>query len=322
MAISLFFSANVYQLSMQEFDKGVNLAPDVIMQMPDYAQSGMISTFRNQIQDERKQRYNEARARVLSRLFMVNLVILAGGGFLCYHLARRTLQPIEEAHEVQSRFTADASHELRTPIAAMQSETEVALMNPKLTLEKAKDLLRSNLEELGKLTKLSEGLLRLAQLENNDLHRQQISLGRVAQDAVSRVLPLAEAKNILISSDVPSNLRVMGEEVSLAESLIILLDNAVKYSPEKTEVNISAHKTQKHVVVTVQDHGAGIKATELPHIFDRFYRADTARSKQHANGYGLGLAIAKNIVDMHGGSLSAQSRIGVGSTFTIQLPKA
>jgi two-component system, OmpR family, sensor histidine kinase CiaH len=318
MFISLFFSANVYQLSLQEFGrgfqglsaKGVNIEPG----------SGFVALLEEKLQHERMKRYEEAKLRVLTRLVLINGVILVGGGFLSYYLARRTLQPIEEAHEAQSRFTADASHELRTPIAAMQSETEVALMDPKLTLAQAKQRLESNLEELGKLTTLSEGLLRLAQLDNSDLQQRTVPVDHVVQQALDRVMPLAEKKQILITSAGRKGLKVQGDEVSLTEALVILLDNAVKYSPEKTEVHIGTASAQKQVSITVQDHGAGIKATALPHIFDRFYRADTARSKQHANGYGLGLAIAKNIVDLHGGRITAQSKPGQGSAFGIHLP--
>lgn len=318
MFISLFFSGNVYQLSLQEFDRGfqglstqgVNVTPG----------NSFVALLEEKLHQERIQRYEEAKLRVLTRLVLINCAILIGGGFLSYYLARRTLQPIEEAHEAQSRFTADASHELRTPIAAMQSETEVALMDPKLTLIQAKQLLESNLEELGKLTTLSEGLLRLAQLDNNDLQKRAVPIDHVVQQALDRVMPLAEKKSILIVSAGRKGLKVRGDVVSLTEALVILLDNAVKYSPEKTEIHVGVASGQKQVSITVEDHGAGIKATELPHIFDRFYRADAARSKQHTNGYGLGLAIAKNIVDLHGGKITVQSKPGYGSRFTLQFP--
>lgn len=319
MCISLFFSGSVYQLSLQEFNRGFQQqgATNVINGIPD---NRIITLLQQQLLEERNQRYTAAKQRVLTRLILTNIVIVIGGGFLSYYLARRTLRPIEEAHEAQSRFTADASHELRTPIAAIRSETEVALMNPKLTLTQAKDRLQSNLEELEKLTVLSEGLLRLAQLENDDLFQQTIAIDTVIQQARDRVMPFAEKKNILVTSTGIQGTKIQGDAVSLTEAVIILLDNAIKYSPAKTEVQISVDKTPKHTIVRVADQGVGIKASELPHIFDRFYRADTARSKYGANGYGLGLAIAKNIVDLHKGSISVVSTPGKGSTFTIELP--
>ncbi len=322
MAISIFFSLNVYQLSTQEFDRGFR-GPGTttfINQLPTGGIGGGYTVSRDVLIQEREQQFKDARNRVLTRLIVTNIVILIGGGILSYYLALRTLRPIEEAHEAQSRFTADASHELRTPIAAMQTEIEVALMNPKLSLSDTKNLLKSNLEELGKLTNLSEGLLSLAQMEDSELKGQKVKVKDVVNGAVARVLPLAEKKRILITQELGKNLQLWGDATSIQEALLIILDNAVKYSPDKTEISIMADHKQKNVEIRIKDQGIGIKATELPHIFDRFYRADAARSKQHVSGYGIGLAIARNIADMHNGSLTATSKPGKGSVFTLSLP--
>jgi len=142
MAISLFFSLNVYQLSMQEFDRGIRRpGPSLDQSINQYFPGNIQDRFR----ENREQQYEDARAHIINRLLLINLVILVGGGFLSYYLALRTLKPIEEANEAQSRFTADASHELRTPITVIRSENEVTLMNPKLTLAQAKAQLKSNI---------------------------------------------------------------------------------------------------------------------------------------------------------------------------------
>jgi two-component system sensor histidine kinase CiaH len=317
MTISLFFSVNVYQLSMQEFARGYGTPNKIINIAP---QTGGIAYLQDRLVEERNQLYADARQRVVFRLVLTNLVILVGGGVLSYYLARRTLKPIEDAHDAQSRFTADASHELRTPLTAMQSETEVALMDPGLTLEKAKKQLASNLEEMGKLTALSDGLLRLAQLENKELRRMPVPVDTVVEHALDRVLPWAEKKHILITVGGAKHVRTTGDTTALTEALVILLDNAVKYSPEKTEISVTVQKGTRQIAIEVADQGAGIKATELPHIFERFYRADAARSKQHVSGYGLGLAIAKNIAGLHGGDITVESTPGKGSRFTLVLP--
>lgn len=316
MAISLFFSANVYQLSIQELDRGLR-RPSAVYDKP--RGDLLPDELREEWRQEREEQYEQAKERVLTRLIVTNIIIAIGGGVLSYYLARRTLKPIEEAHEAQSRFTADASHELRTPIAAMQSEIEVALMDPKLTLTQAKAQLQSNLEELAKLTRLSEGLLRLARMENGELLQEDVSMDRVVQRALERVLPVAESKGMLIGVPSTIDTHVIGDEDSLVEAVVTILDNAVKYSPQKTQVIIGAYADRKCAVLTVQDQGVGIKATELPHIFERFYRADNARNKQ-VQGYGLGLAIAKNIIDAHRGSITVASARGKGTTFTIKLP--
>ncbi|HSX32599.1 MAG TPA: HAMP domain-containing sensor histidine kinase [Candidatus Saccharimonadales bacterium] len=319
MTISLFFSLNVYQLSVQEFDRGLR-GPGHGMGSGGPLDQALPDVLRQQITDERQQLYDEAKQRVVNRLVITNIVILVGGGILCYYLARRTLQPIEEAHQSQSRFTADASHELRTPIAVMQTEIEVALMNPKLTLADAKKQLTSNLEELARLTALSEGLLRLARLEDNDLHKSPVQLGTALQRAVERVLPQAEAKQMLIKT--PKNIDgvVIGDQDSLIEALVTILDNATKYGSVKSQITVTFAKEKHRAVLAIADQGTGIKATELPHIFDRFYRADSARSQQSVGGYGLGLAIAKSIVVAHGGTIDVVSRLGKGTIFTVKLP--
>jgi len=318
MSIGLFFSAIIYQSAVHEFNQDYARQGGVIERLPNYRPTDRIL---DQFLEQRLREYNEAKAHILNRLIFINLIILAGGGVLSYFLARRTLQPIEEAHDALERFTADASHELRTPIAAMRTENEVALMNPKLTLSEAKDQLKSNLEELAKLTVLSEGLLRLARVENGGVEYQTVAATKLLQAALERVKPQAEAKHITIDT-AHSKGETRGDAASLVEALVTLLENAIKYSPDKSSIQVTSHTTQKHISLEVKDQGIGIRPKELPHIFERFYRADAARSKQGTSGYGLGLAIAKNIVDMHEGTITAKSTPGKGSTFTIQLPVA
>lgn len=318
MLISFFFSIVVYELSVQELENGLRMPDSFLRQL---SEGQLLPSTLEQLNQAREERYIEARERVLSRLIVTNLVILSGGGLLSYFLALRTLKPIEESHAALERFTADASHELRTPIAAMQSETEVALMNPKLTLAGAKQKLASNLEELAKLTDLTEGLLRLAQLDNSEIQRREVSLPEVVREAAERVQPLADKRRVRISGDAAKDVVcIYGERASLIEAVVIVLDNAIKYSPDNTEVTVSIAKSQRTASIKIQDNGIGMKPAELPYIFDRFYRADLARSKQTAHGYGIGLAIAKNIIEMHGGRIAVTSKVGRGSTFSLYLP--
>ncbi len=317
MAISIFFSVALYNLSMHEVDRGFDRQTEVVQRV---FGSG---PFRQQSYiQQREDIYNDIRGHVVAQLIFINLLILVGAGFLSYYLARRTLKPIEEAHQAQSRFTADASHELRTPITAMRTEIEVTLSDPKLKLDDAKQQLQSNLEELDKLTALSEGLLRLAQLEAADLPKEPVLVSALVQATVDRILPLAEKKHILVSQTVPENLQVVGDATGLTEALVTVVENAVKYSPKKSEVTVVAKAGRGDVIITVTDKGPGISQEELPHIFERFYRADSSRTKGKTNGYGLGLAIAQNIVQLHGGSITAVSTVGKGTTITISLPKA
>jgi signal transduction histidine kinase len=318
MCISLFFSAVIYQLSTQELERGLR-RPIVIQTQGDIPAPFISDQARDLLNQQARDRYEEARDHVVSRLIVTNLLILLVAGFVSYFLAVRTLRPIEEANESLERFTADASHELRTPLAAMRTEIEVALMDPKLKVSEARKLLESNLEELAKLTALSEGLLKLARRETDHL-QDAVQLKSVIDEAVQRAEPMAARKNIKFDVQQKDAITVLGDQIGLTEAVHVLLDNAIKYSPEKTTVSVTTTSKQKQAIVQVTDHGVGIQSTDVPHIFERFYRADAARSKRQVEGYGIGLALAKHIVDMHGGTITVASKPDKGTTFTIHLP--
>lgn len=317
MLISLFFSATIYQLSTQELDRGLRRPGSALQVGPE---GRLPLDVREALRQDRDSRYQEAKDRVLDRLVITNIIILIVAGFLSYYLALRTLKPIEEAHAGLERFTADASHELRTPIAAMRAEIEVALSDPKLNVAHAREILESSLEELAKLTALSEGLLKLARLEHKDLPKAKVSMSSITKNAVKQLKPLAKKKSITINIESAVKANVIGNEASLQEVLTIILDNAIKYSPDKSQINIGVESTAKEVVVRVKDRGVGIKAAELPYIFERFYRADSSRARSGASGYGLGLAIAKDIIQDHQGKIIAESSPGAGTTFIVTLP--
>ncbi len=317
MAISLFFSANIYQVSVAEFNR------DYARQQNLISRSQLLPPSQDALDrflDERQHQYAEAKQRLLVRLVIINGFIFVSGGFISYYFARRTLKPIEEAHEALEQFTADASHELRTPITVMQTEIEVALSDPGLTVTEAREQLESNLEELAKLTHLSEGLLRLAQLDTTLASQATTTIKPVIASVVKQLLPLAEKKGITILRRDITDGTVTADKSSLSEALMIIVENAIKYSPEKSEITVSSHKDGGSLAITVKDNGQGIKKEDLGHIFERFYRSDKARTKQTTHGYGLGLAIAKNIIELHKGSISVDSEIHKGSTFTIRLP--
>jgi two-component system, OmpR family, sensor histidine kinase CiaH len=262
------------------------------------------------------------RDHLKGNLVLFNFLVLVFGGMASYGLARRTLEPLEDSLEAQKRFTSDASHELRTPLAAIQAENEVALRDPSLTKTAAVDLLKSNLEEVGKLRALSEGLLHLARVNKNQpKFTTPIEIRPSVTDALDRLAKAAQAKKITIDNKT-RNLTLKAEHHSLTELLVILLDNAIKYSPSGSKIRLSTSAKGKTGHITIQDKGAGIESKDLPHIFDRFYRVDASRSKNNTEGYGLGLAIAKKLADSMDGYITVKSISGSGSSFTISLPIA
>jgi signal transduction histidine kinase len=194
------------------------------------------------------------------------------------------------------------------------------LRDKSLTKEDARALLESNLEEVVKLRRLSDRLLQLASADN-EMELTPTSLEEVSIEALNRALPQAEAKNILITNEA-GPLLVMGNSENLTDVVAILLENAIKYSPPKTTIRVQSQKHGKQALLRVKDQGQGIKASEIPHIFERFYRADQSRTGHSAGGYGLGLAIAKQIVTLHRGDIYCKSTPTKGTTFTVALPLA
>jgi len=314
MAISLVFSFSLYHVSGDDLGRNVNRQIGYFNNFlgPDESQSYGIL---------RQRQLNEDLRHLKSNLILFNLLVLAGGGAASYLLARRTLDPIEEALETQSRFASDASHELRTPLTAIQTENEVALRDKNLTKARAVDLLKSNLEEVAKLRGLSEGLLRLAAGNGSVTSPQTVSLKEVSVIAIGRYEKAAEAKRISLINQVPA-LKALGDKDSLAELLSIFIDNSIKYSGRSGSVRLSGSRQGKQVSLSVEDKGQGIKPADLPRIFERFYQADPSRNKSRAGGYGLGLAIAKKIVDAHQGHIEVASTVGSGTVFTVFLPAA
>lgn len=259
----------------------------------------------------------ETKNRIKLMLFIINAVILSASTAGGYFLAGKTLKPIGDMVDEQRRFVSDASHELRTPLTSIKTEVEVALRDKKLGLTEAKSLLKSNLEEVDKMQKLSNYLLSLNryQDENVKLPFETLDLKTVAEEAANKLTLQAKSRKIIIKKDLKS-VFIRGNKDTLIELTTILLDNAIKYSNPSSEIVLKTRHERMHAIIEVQDNGIGIKEGEIPYIFNRFYRADSSRSKGKVDGYGLGLSIAKNIVNLNKGKISVRSTAGKGSTFS------
>lgn len=250
-------------------------------------------------------------------LIYVNLFVFIGGGFISYFLARRSLIPIKKVHEAQSRFTSDTSHELRTPLAVMKTELEVALRDNNATTDSLKQVLSSNLEEVDKLSKLAEMLLNLSQLDNAKLKLDPINLSKVTRKTID---DFKQPKNRIDLSAHKQQV-VYGNEMAIADLVKVLIDNAIQYSPVDSTIHIIISQlNDSHTKFEIINTGPGIQPDKIPHIFDRFYQADTSRTNKNIKSYGLGLALAKNIAELHNGGLSVKSVPDVSTTFTLILP--
>lgn len=311
MSLSVMFSIAFYQSATVEIDRQLNHLQNRFQDFPNNLGPPLDLSNEDQLQESK-----DAATNLSIQLLYVNFFVLIFGGLGGYFLARRTLMPIEKAHEAETRFTSDASHELRTPLATMKTEIEVALKDKDTSNGELKEILSSNLEEVNKLTKLAEMLLDLSRIDNMKLKFSPINLNQLTVAIVKNYnksdkrLKVFDSKQLFVSAN----------EIAIGDLIKILIDNALKYSPEDSQIKINIKKQANNVTFEIINSGSGIESDKLPFIFDRFYRADSSRTGGSKKGYGLGLALAKNIVKLHKGSLSVSSAPGQNTSFKFQLP--
>ncbi|MDQ6422389.1 ATP-binding protein [Paenibacillus sp. LHD-117] len=255
---------------------------------------------------------------IVGIIFGAGISILAG-----LYLAKRALVPIRSSWEKQQQFMADASHELRTPLAVLQTHTELLLRHPEHTIEDDSREISTMLKEIKRMNKLVNGLLTLSQTDADHLELQMkpVRIDLLVKGAAKQFAPLAAMKDIAISTDIRQETTVNGDEERLQQLLMIVLDNAVKYTQPNGRVRVSCLGTAAGIVVQIQDTGPGLSKEELPFIFERFYRGDKTRGRT-AGGTGLGLSIAKWIVSRHGGKIEADSALHQGTTIKMTFPAA
>jgi two-component system sensor histidine kinase CiaH len=249
-----------------------------------------------------------------------SLLLASGAGFL---LADRTLRPIKSAFDHERRFIADASHELRTPLALIRTSAEMAARSIENLDEDDAALLHDIVGEADRMSLLVTDLLTLARVDNSEIemHKDPIDVTSVAQVANRDIMSLAQQRGVNIRVRVGTPRIVLGDELRLRQLMLILLDNAIKYCKPGGIVETRVSGDEQSVTLTVIDTGIGISREALPHIFDRFYRADKARTHT-TGGVGLGLSIARWIVTQHDGSIRINSKPGMGTRVRVRLPTA
>src|ERR1043166_1865727 len=230
------------------------------------------------------------------------------------------LSRLESSFREQQRFVADASHELRTPLAILRGETDVALTQPR-SLDEYKSSLMLIKDEAERLSRIVEDLFILARqpFEARAIKKEPMNLREIVGECARAAQVLAAQKDLHLTVDAKSPVTLTGDDDLLRRLVLNLLDNAVKYTPEGGEISVKLTQQNGTALMIVSDSGIGIPQRDLPHVFDRFYRVDKARSRA-LGGAGLGLSIADWIVKAHGGELRVQSAPGKGSAFTVELP--
>lgn len=245
----------------------------------------------------------------------VGLLVAGAAGFL---MADWGLRPVRAAIASQRVFAQNAAHELRAPLTLMRTAGELALRSDEPG--EMRDALATTIRQIDHLDAVVGDLRLLAQGDTGRLLVEvaPLDLTELVHEVGDEVRPAAEAQDIQLEVHVPPSLRVTADRQRLRQLLMILVDNALKYTTTGGRIDIRVSDQDRKAILIVQDTGSGIQARHLPHIFNRFYRAEEARS-QNRGGAGLGLAIAREIVEAHGGRIEAQSRVGIGTTFRVTL---
>ncbi|HVW66688.1 MAG TPA: ATP-binding protein [Candidatus Peribacteraceae bacterium] len=236
---------------------------------------------------------------------LVTLVVSGLTYMVALFFVKRSLAPAEDMFLRLQQFTQDASHELRTPLAILGSSLDVALKT-----ENYKEGILSAKEDLHQVAVLIERLLELAQLDSFTLDKKTVDLSDLVSQSCDKFAVLAKKASVAIKADIAANVHVQGDAALIRQVIANLISNAIKFNKKKGSVTVMLTKNE----LDISDTGIGIDASDLPHVFDRFYQADTSRSEE---GYGLGLALVKRIVDLHGWKISAKSKKDEGTTFSV-----
>ncbi len=265
-----------------------------------------------------EQRLGEFEGRFIKRLIALDLVLFAIGALGSYFLSGKTLKPIQNMLVEQEEFAGDASHELRTPLTTINMEIE-ALKRTKKVPQPYLEAFQNVQDEVKRMTAIVEGLLTFVRGKMiKSLELTHLELTSLVNQTLKEMRRIALAKQITLDQSYAEKVFVRGDTDRLKQALIILIENAINYSPPVTTVLIQLSSDINRVYIRVQDEGYGITKKDLPHIFDRFYRG---RYQGTTKGAGLGLSIARQIIESHGGQIQVVSEVGKGSVFTVFLPR-
>ncbi len=228
---------------------------------------------------------------------------------------------LEALDRSRNQFVSDASHELKTPLTAMKSLLEDVLYQPSMPEETRTEFLSDVDREIDRLTGIINDLLTLTRMDNGrlEIHAEPLSLSEGVQETLHMLRPQAEKRGQKLLADIDEDIRIQGDPNKLSQVFWNLIENAIKYTPDGGTIEVRLRRRGNEAIFTVRDNGVGIPEEDLPHVFERFYRVDKARSRE-TGGTGLGLAIVKQLVNLHGGEVKVASVHGEGSVFTVILP--
>ncbi len=312
--VCLLFSLPMYSVASSRLRRGAERQTQVVRDLDNTIFPDSVVRL---LEGQRDKQLADDRHELLLTLMLINGIIVGVGGIASFMFARRTLKPIEDAHSAQTRFTADASHELRTPLAVMQTEIEVALRSKKLEESEARDILASNLEEVARLRNLSDQLLGLTRTDAESIKLNDTNLSKLVLDQIKLLSKRYKTK---INANVAKGITVSLDKVLIAQVMGIIVENAVTYSGlDDPKITIKLVNNADMAILDISNMGKPIARKDLDKIFERFYRGPSATT-HNPKGHGLGLALAKDIINRHDGQIMATSTKAGLTTFTIQLP--
>ncbi len=253
----------------------------------------------------------------IARSLHVRIMPVSANEFL---IVLRDLTELRRLERVRRDFVANVSHELRTPLTSIKAMAETLLDGARLDESVAGRFLETIIRESDRLVRLSSDLLDLSRVEARGPNKERIDLTELVSEVASRFTAPAQKAGVSLTDRTSGQAWVLADRDEMAQVLVNLLDNAITYTPRGGSVTVSAQESPEAVTVTVADTGIGVLSHDLPRLFERFYRADKARSRA-SGGTGLGLSIVKHIVENHGGTVGVESGYNQGSVFTFTLPK-
>lgn len=263
----------------------------------------------------------ELNEHLFEALIIVNTSILIIFMMSAYFFARKTLSPIEKMQKKQTQFMGDTAHELRTPLTVLKSGSE-SILRQSRTPDEYTLFIRESLEEIERMNKLTDELLFLLQQEHSSISKTfvQTNISTLLTHEIEKFIPYAYERHVTITHTVEQNMLAQIIPDDCIRLFKNLLKNAVDYNVPNGTITVTAHSSNNQIVCTVADTGIGIASSEIKHIFDRFYKVNTARTHTKHGGTGLGLAIVYEIVKNHHGSITVESTLGSGTVFFIHMP--
>jgi len=273
-----------------------------------------------------EQYLNQSMTSMMQSLGIASVIALLAFFVLSMFLSRWALGPVQRAWNQQQQFVADASHELKTPLTVIMANNSILMSNPEASVEEQMQWVESTQTEAKMMQGLVNDMLYLARSESEEqqLVMERVDLSDLARSAALQFEAVAFERGITLEDDIADDVAVQGNAEQLNRVLGVLLDNACKYADEGGRVLVTLQRAGAKAQLKVNNTGTPIPPEDLPHLFDRFYRADKARTRdaqtKQAGGFGLGLAIAHNVVSAHGGNIEATSSLSEGTTFTVTLP--